>query len=94
MHSAIPVEVDFIDSGKKETLYMNRPSIIESEEQESDTIHRVSLSVQIRNEERTECEIWSRVMGYHRPINSYNTGKASEYRDRVPFEDTRLCIDD
>lgn len=29
----------------------------------------------IKNSERTRCEIWTRVMGYHRPISSFNIGK-------------------
>ncbi|HQT26848.1 MAG TPA: ribonucleoside triphosphate reductase, partial [Burkholderiales bacterium] len=31
------------------------------------------------------CEIWTRVMGYHRPLSSFNTGKQGEYRERRPF---------
>jgi anaerobic ribonucleoside-triphosphate reductase len=31
------------------------------------------------------CEVWTRVMGYHRPVRSFNTGKQGEYADRVPF---------
>ena len=36
--------------------------------------------------ERTRCEVWSRVMGYHRPVSSWNRGKQAEYRERVPFK--------
>lgn len=35
--------------------------------------------------ERTPCEIWSRVMGYHRPINAWNAGKQQEHADRKQF---------
>ena len=35
--------------------------------------------------ERTRCEVWSRVMGYHRPISSFNTGKRQEHSDRKYF---------
>lgn len=31
------------------------------------------------------CEIWTRVMGYHRPVSSFNRGKKSEFAERVPF---------
>jgi len=31
-------------------------------------------------------EVWTRVMGYHRPISSWNKGKQSEHADRVYFE--------
>lgn len=36
-------------------------------------------------EERQKCEVWSRVMGYHRPIDQWNTGKQQEHADRVHF---------
>ncbi len=35
--------------------------------------------------ERTPCEIWTRVMGYHRPTSSFNPGKQSEHRERKFF---------
>jgi glutaredoxin len=36
--------------------------------------------------ERTKCEIWTRVMGYHRPVSQYNHGKKSEFYSRTYFE--------
>ena len=39
----------------------------------------------IPNDKRTKCEIWSRVMGYHRPVSSWNKGKRSEYNERKYF---------
>lgn len=41
----------------------------------------------ITDSQRTPCEVWSRVMGYHRPISSYNPGKQSEHNERVCFEE-------
>ncbi len=38
-------------------------------------------------EPRTPCEIWSRVMGYHRPVSAWNAGKQSEHRERVNFRE-------
>lgn len=35
---------------------------------------------------RKECEVWSRVMGYHRPKSQYNKGKAQEAKERVCFK--------
>jgi hypothetical protein len=35
--------------------------------------------------ERTRCEIWTRVMGYHRPVSAFNAGKQAEHRARVAF---------
>ncbi len=37
--------------------------------------------------ERQRCEIWTRVMGYHRPMASFNTGKQGEFHERVYFRE-------
>jgi thioredoxin-related protein len=42
----------------------------------------------VSNENRTRCEIWTRVMGYHRPVSQYNFGKKSEFYSRVYFRAT------
>lgn len=34
----------------------------------------------------TPCEIYSRVVGYHRPIQNWNKGKQEEFKDRVTFK--------
>ena len=39
----------------------------------------------LKQEERTRCEVWTRVMGYHRPTTSFNKGKQSEHRERRFF---------
>jgi ribonucleoside-triphosphate reductase len=31
------------------------------------------------------CEVWTRVMGYHRPVSEFNIGKKSEYHERKAF---------
>lgn len=36
-------------------------------------------------EDRQRCEIWTRVMGYHRPVSSFNTGKKGEFHERKYF---------
>ncbi|MCX7050142.1 MAG: ribonucleoside triphosphate reductase [Candidatus Sumerlaeota bacterium] len=36
------------------------------------------------------CEVWTRVMGYHRPVSQFNKGKKSEYAERQTFKET-LC---
>ena len=41
-------------------------------------------------EEHTRCEIWTRVMGYHRPISSFNTGKKGEHNERIFFEENLI----
>ncbi|MFT3876448.1 MAG: ribonucleoside triphosphate reductase [Propioniciclava sp.] len=35
------------------------------------------------------CEVWTRVMGYHRPVTSFNVGKVGEYQERTPFLEER-----
>lgn len=33
------------------------------------------------------CEVYSRVVGYHRPIKQWNYGKQEEFKDRVMFKE-------
>ncbi len=35
--------------------------------------------------ERQRCEVWTRVMGYHRPVSEFNPGKQAEHRERCHF---------
>lgn len=35
---------------------------------------------------RTKCEVYSRVVGYIRPINQWNEGKKEEFKDRKEFK--------
>ncbi len=37
---------------------------------------------------RTKCEVWTRVMGYHRPVNHFNNGKKAEHFSRNHFQET------
>jgi len=41
--------------------------------------------IELKDEERTRCEIWTRVMGYHRPVSAFNPGKQAEHRERTHF---------
>lgn len=43
-------------------------------------------TIQLNTEERTRCEIWTRVMGYHRPVSGWNPGKKSEHHERCYFK--------
>lgn len=36
-------------------------------------------------DERVRCEVWTRVMGYFRPVSSFNIGKQGEYQERRVF---------
>ena len=42
----------------------------------------------LNQEERTRCEVWTRVMGYHRPVAAFNLGKRAEHADRCYFTET------
>lgn len=35
---------------------------------------------------RTRCEVYSRVVGYLRPVNQWNEGKQAEFKDRTTFD--------
>ena len=37
------------------------------------------------SQERTRCTIYTRVMGYHRPVETFNVGKQGEFHDRKHF---------
>lgn len=32
-------------------------------------------TIELKDSERQPCEVWTRVMGYHRPVQSFNIGK-------------------
>jgi anaerobic ribonucleoside-triphosphate reductase len=53
----------------------------------TDMKHTVTLS----DAERQPCEIWTRVMGYHRPVSSFNTGKKGEFHERTCFTEASLA---
>lgn len=42
----------------------------------------------LQDHERQRCEVWTRVMGYHRPVSEFNPGKQSEHRERTHFVET------
>lgn len=47
--------------------------------------------IELANAERQPCEVWTRVMGYYRPVSFYNTGKKGEFHERVEFVEPGLC---
>ena len=42
-------------------------------------------SVKLKDHERQPCEVWTRVMGYHRPVSAFNPGKVQEQKERLHF---------
>ena len=41
---------------------------------------------------RVKCAVWSRVVGYLRPISNWNEGKTAEFNDRRMFK-VKECED-
>lgn len=38
-------------------------------------------------EKRIRCKVYTRVMGYHRPVESFNTGKVGEHGERQLYKE-------
>lgn len=45
--------------------------------------------IKLNDNERTPCEVWSRVMGYHRPVSEFNRGKKEEFYERKCFKEEK-----
>jgi len=45
----------------------------------------MKITINNKNAKRTKCEIWTRVMWYHRPVSQYNKWKKSEFYWRNYF---------
>ena len=43
-------------------------------------------------EKRTKCIVYTRVMGYHRPVESFNLGKKGEHNQRLEFVESKNCL--
>ena len=37
-------------------------------------------------ERKIPCEVYSRVVGYYRPVRFWNSGKKQEFRERINFK--------
>jgi len=46
-----------------------------------------STMTTLTEDERTKCEVWTRVMGYHRPVAGFNVGKKGEHAERKNFKE-------
>ena len=45
--------------------------------------------IKLNDSERQPCEVWTRVMGYFRPVSEFNVGKKSEFYSRVCFSESK-----
>jgi hypothetical protein len=61
----------------------------------NDLLNQTNLKAEIivlTDEERQPCEVWTRVMGYHRPVVSFNIGKKGEHYERKHFQECRAQL--
>lgn len=50
------------------------------------------VKIELKDSERQPCEIWTRVMGYHRPVDAWNIGKKQEFADRRYFDENKAKL--
>lgn len=55
-------------------------------------IPAVATRLVLPDSERQPCEVWTRVMGYHRPVSSFNVGKKGEHKERRFFREVRCGL--
>lgn len=56
--------------------------------QATNNVIATTRNLMLDDSERQPCEIWTRVMGYHRPLSSFNIGKQGEFHERQYFTET------
>ncbi len=54
-------------------------------EDSSGNLVDVHGTILVPAEKRTKTEVYSRVVGYLRPVRQWNKGKQAEFKDRVDF---------
>jgi len=52
-------------------------------------VKELTDAISLTDDERQRCEVWTRVMGYHRPVASFNVGKKGEHSERRFFREER-----
>jgi anaerobic ribonucleoside-triphosphate reductase len=52
-------------------------------------LEQMTQAISLTDDERQRCEVWTRVMGYHRPVVSFNLGKKGEHWERRFFCEER-----
>lgn len=53
-------------------------------------LQQTTTNIVLDVEERQPCEVWTRVMGYHRPVSQFNHGKKSEHLERKHFNENTI----
>ena len=59
---------------------------------QSEQISMMTNEIFLTEEERQPCEVWTRVMGYYRPVASFNIGKKGEHYERKHFQERSLQL--
>lgn len=54
---------------------------------------KTNETIELKDSERQPCEVWTRVMGYHRPVQSFNIGKKGEFEERKYFVENKCGND-
>ncbi|GAB4160696.1 MAG: hypothetical protein Fur003_4190 [Candidatus Dojkabacteria bacterium] len=44
------------------------------------------MKVKMMKSKRQKCEVYSRVIGYLRPVSQWNVGKKEEFKDRKVYK--------
>ena len=57
------------------------------------TEEKKTEEITLKDSERQPCEVWTRVMGYHRPVQSFNIGKKGEFYERKYFVESKCGLD-
>ena len=50
---------------------------------------KTNETIQLKDSERQPCEVWTRVMGYHRPVKCFNIGKKGEFVERKFYVESK-----
>ncbi len=52
-------------------------------------LYNISKAQKLEDHERQKCEVWTRCMGYFRPVDNFNEGKKSEFNERKCFKEEK-----
>lgn len=71
------------------TLFDPREQQTNAHTSNEQSTHVRNIRTQPDDNKRTRCEVWTRVMGYHRPVSSFNIGKKGEFNERLFFTENQ-----
>jgi hypothetical protein len=79
-----PAKLDVLPSEKVSEMAEK----LEAKEKERQEIMKEieRLEAELAEVKGTKCEVYSRIVGYFRPIKEWNVGQQSQYHDRKTFD--------